>query len=233
MKPSASVAKLLNDAQSNHADAQAIIAQAQAIAGKKEPKAMLQQSQPAGPPPPVGFKAKKDSAMSGGVTAMLNNLIDDTDAMIKEAAKDETDALTGYEGFMKESNELLSEMKEHITNLQMKIAKAEQEKELKEQELADAMAEKKRLRQLDIDLWGTVGCKYLLENFDIRKQERKEEIESLDESLTTIGAGGGDPKVEAIMDPAAEKVPDVAEGHEEELPEMTEPEDEEAEEVPK
>merc|ERR1719428_703964 len=101
MKPSASVAKLLNDAQSNHADAQAIIAQAQAIAGKKEPKAMLQQSQPAGPPPPPGFKAKKDSAMSGGIVAMLSNLIDDVDAMIKEAFKDETSSLEGYEVFMK------------------------------------------------------------------------------------------------------------------------------------
>merc|ERR1719428_1756293 len=153
--------------------------------------------------------------------------------MIKEAAKDETDALTGYEGFMKESNELLSEMKEHITNLQMKIAKAEQEKELKEQELADAMAEKKRLRQLDIDLWGTEGCKYLLENFDIRKQERKEEIESLDESLTTIGAGGGDPKVEAIMDPKAERVPDSPPEVEEALTEPEEEEEEEDEDVPK
>merc|ERR1719161_3070248 len=119
-------------------------------------------------------------------------------------------------------------MKEHITSLQMKIAKAEEEKELKEQELKDAETEKRILRQQDIDLWGVEGCKYLLENFDLRKQERKEEIESLDESLTTIGAGGGDPKVAAIMDPKAEKVPDVAEGHD--LPELTEPEDEEEEE---
>lgn len=228
MKPSASAAKLLKEAQSTHADAQAIIAQAKAIAGKKTPKAMLQQSQPAGPPPPPGFKAKKDSAMSGGITVMLTNMLDDIDAMIEEAVKDEADALTAYEGFMKESNEVLAQMKEHITSLQEEIAKAEQEKELKEQELKDALDEKKILRQQDIDLWGVEGCKYLLENYDIRKKERKEEIDSLDESLTTIGAGGGDPKVEAIMDPKAEKVPDVAE--EFDLPEMTEPEDEEEEE---
>jgi len=229
-KPSASVAKLLKEAQSTHADAQAIIAQANAVVGKKAPKAMLQQGQPAGPPPPTGFKKKEDSAMSGGIVSMLSSMIDDMDAMITEAVKDETSALKAYEVFMKESNELLTEMKQHVTSLQMQIAKAEQEKELKEQELKDAMAEKARLRQLDIDLWGVEGCKYLLENFDIRKQERKEEIDSLDESLTTIGAGGGDPKVEAIMDPQAEKVPDVAEGHEAELPEMA-PDPEEEEEV--
>merc|ERR1719321_190509 len=143
--------------------------------------------------------------------------------MIEEAAKDETGALEAYEVFMKESNDLLNQLKEHITSLQEEIAKAEQEKELKEQELKDAMDEKARLRQLDIDLWGTEGCKYLLDNFDVRKQERKEEIESLDESLTTIGAGGGDPKVEAIMDPEAERVPSVEEGND--LPEMTEPEE--------
>merc|ERR1719224_227935 len=125
--------------------------------------------------------------------------------MIKEAVKDETASLEAYEVYMKESNELLNQLKEHITNLQMEIAKAEQEKELKEQELKDAMEEKANLRQQDIDLWGVEGCKYLLENYDIRKAERKEEIESLDESLTTIGAGGGDPKVAAIMDPEAER----------------------------
>merc|ERR1719482_1283565 len=205
----------MKEAESSHADAQKIIAQAKEIASKNAPKAMLQQ--PAGPPPPPGFKKKKDSAMSGGVTVMLNNMIDDVDAMIEEAVKDETSALEAYEVFMQESNAMLTEMKNHITSLQEMIAKAEEEKLLKEQELDDADSERKILRQQDIDLWGVEGCKYLLENFDIRKQERKEEIDSLDESLTTIGAGGGDPKVEAIMDPAAEKVPDVAEGHD--LPE--------------
>merc|ERR1719379_1278300 len=205
-----------------------MIAQAKAITGKKAQKAMLQQSLPAGPPPPPGFKAKKDSAMSGGIVAMLSNLIDDVDAMIAEAVKDETASLEAYEVYMKESNDLLNQLKEHITNLQQEIAKAEQEKELKEQELKDAMDEKARLRQLDIDLWGVEGCKYLLENYDLRKEERAEEIKSLDVSITTIGAGGGDPKVAAVMDPAAETVPDVAEGHD--LPEMTEPEDEEEEE---
>merc|ERR1719359_2518983 len=124
--------------------------------------------------------------------------------MIKEAVKDETAALEAYEVFMKESNDMLNEMKEHITSLQEEIAKAEQEKELKEQELKDAMDEKRRLRQLDIDLWGVEGCKYLLDNFDIRKAERKEEIEGLEETISTIGAGGGDPKVAAVMDPQAE-----------------------------
>jgi hypothetical protein len=228
LKPDGSIAKLLNEAQSTHADAQAIIAQAKAIAGKKAQKAMLQENQPAGAPPPPGFKSKKDSAMSGGIVAMLSNLIDDVDAMIAEAVKDETASQEAYEVYMKESNELLNQLKEHITNLQQEIAKAEQEKELKEQELKDAMDEKARLRQLDIDLWGVEGCKYLLENYDIRKQERAEEIKSLDESITTIGAGGGDPKVAAVMDPKAETVPDVDEGMD--LPEMTEPEDEEEEE---
>merc|ERR1719482_2140007 len=97
IKPAGSTAKLLKDAESTHADAQVIIAKAKEIAGIKAPKAMLQQGQPAGPPPPPGFKKKKDSAMSGGVTVMLTNLIDDIDAMIEEAIKGETGALTAYE----------------------------------------------------------------------------------------------------------------------------------------
>jgi len=225
MTPSAGAAKLMKEAESSHADAQKIIAQAKEIASKNAPKAMLQQ--PAGPPPPPGFKKKKDSAMSGGVTVMLNNMIDDVDAMIEEAVKDETSALEAYEVFMQESNAMLTEMKNHITSLQEMIAKAEEEKLLKEQELDDADSERKILRQQDIDLWGVEGCKYLLENFDLRKQERKEEIESLDTSLTTLGAGGGDPKVAAIMDPKAEHVPSVEETPG--LPELEEPEDEEEE----
>merc|ERR1719240_2414378 len=48
--------------------------------------------QPAGPPPPPGFKEYKQSAGAGGVMGMMEQIIRDTEALEAEAIKAETDA---------------------------------------------------------------------------------------------------------------------------------------------
>merc|ERR1719420_1915641 len=48
--------------------------------------------QPAGPPPPPGFKEYKKSSGSGGVMGMLEQIIAETKTMEADAVKAETDA---------------------------------------------------------------------------------------------------------------------------------------------
>merc|ERR1719197_738651 len=60
--------------------------------------------QPAGPPPPPGFKEYKKSSGSGGVMGMLEQIIAETKTMEADAVKAETDAQKAYEAFVKDSN---------------------------------------------------------------------------------------------------------------------------------
>merc|ERR1719428_1741894 len=49
--------------------------------GKKAAAALVQKQEPVGPPPPPGFEAYKKSAASGGVMAMIQQIISDAKAM--------------------------------------------------------------------------------------------------------------------------------------------------------
>merc|ERR1719335_165530 len=49
-------------------------------------------AQPAGPPPPAGFKKYEKNAASGGVMGMMQQIIDDAKATEKDAIKAEEDA---------------------------------------------------------------------------------------------------------------------------------------------
>merc|ERR1719277_1275535 len=70
--------------------------------GKKE--AALAQQEPVGPPPPPGFKEYKKNAQSGGVMAEITQIIEDAEAMEKEAIKFEGDAVASYEAFVMDTN---------------------------------------------------------------------------------------------------------------------------------
>merc|ERR1719456_1688697 len=60
--------------------------------------------EPAGPPPPPGFKAYSNNAQSGGVMAMIQQIIDDAKAMETDALKAEEQAQIAYESFVTETN---------------------------------------------------------------------------------------------------------------------------------
>merc|ERR1719262_802649 len=60
--------------------------------------------QPAGPPPPPGFKQYKKNAASGGVMGMIQQIINDAKAMEAEAIRSEEDSQKAYEDFVKETN---------------------------------------------------------------------------------------------------------------------------------
>merc|ERR1740117_2478790 len=74
----------------------------------KKAKALLQQ-EPAGPPPPAGFKDLKKNAASGGVMGMIQQIINDAKAMEAEAIRAEEDSQKSYEDFVKETNASIEE----------------------------------------------------------------------------------------------------------------------------
>merc|ERR1719436_1086120 len=94
----------------------AALAVLQDFYGKKAKAALLQKQEPVGPPPPPGFEAYKKSAASGGVMAMIQQIISDAKAMEVATIRSEEDAQKAYEDFVKETNASIEAKSKEIIN---------------------------------------------------------------------------------------------------------------------
>merc|ERR1719353_1185013 len=75
-------------------------------------KSFVQKSvrqEPAGPPPPPGFKKYEQSSGAGGVMGMIEQIIADAKTMEADAIKAETDSQKAYEAFVKDTNKSIEE----------------------------------------------------------------------------------------------------------------------------
>jgi hypothetical protein len=192
-----STQELLQEAKASEADADAYIAQAERLA---HPADALLQQEPAGAPPPTGFK-KYEKSSSGGVTVMLQNLIDDADAMVKEAVKDETEQMKGYEKTSADANAATEQSNKDIADRNARIGELEGFTAEENEKLKETLFKIKTLRQTDIDLHGVEGCDYLMKNYAVRHVERQEEIDGLKEANAILGGGDGDTPEAAGAEP--------------------------------
>merc|ERR1711957_480863 len=78
------------------------------------------------PPPMTGFKDYSKNKQSGGVMGMIQRIIDDAKAMENEAIVDEENAQTGYEDFVKESNNSIDAKNSEIVERTEENAKAKE-----------------------------------------------------------------------------------------------------------
>jgi len=156
--------------------------------------AMLQGSQePAGPPPPAGFKEYKNNAQSGGVMSMIEQIIADTQAMEAEAIKAETDSSAAYATLVAETKASIDQKAKEIANKSGTKAKLEGDlvdtKTNKDEvviELEDLASSKAELH---------TACDYVLLNFDIRQKARDEEVEALRQAKAILSGA----KFEAFL----------------------------------
>jgi len=132
--------------------------------------------EPAGPPPPPGFKSYEKQS-SGGVMGMLEQIIADTKTLEAEAIKAESDAQKAYEAFVKDTNASVEEKTRDITNKSDEKAKAEQDKTSAEEAKEAAMNEQQMNKNEEADLHKS--CDFTLKNFDIRQAARDQEVEAL------------------------------------------------------
>jgi len=146
-------------------------------------------SQPAGAPPPAGFKSYQKSGTSGGVMGMMQQIIDDAAAMEAEAIKDEEESTVGYETLVNDTNAAIIEMQKQMANKMENKALAHSDKTQTEIENKNTVTELKELRQANIDLHS--GCDYALKNFDSKNDARDSEISALKESINIFSGGMG------------------------------------------
>eukprot|EP00747_Dinoflagellata_sp_TGD_P157034 gnl/TRDRNA2_/TRDRNA2_177711_c3_seq3.p1 gnl/TRDRNA2_/TRDRNA2_177711_c3~~gnl/TRDRNA2_/TRDRNA2_177711_c3_seq3.p1 ORF type:complete len:717 (+),score=251.89 gnl/TRDRNA2_/TRDRNA2_177711_c3_seq3:97-2151(+) len=133
--------------------------------------------QPAGPPPPSGFKTYEKNAAAAGVTGMIQQIINDAKAMEEEAIKSEEDAQMAYESLVKETNAAIEAKMKDIVNKEEEKAKAEAAKVEREKELESTNKDLEDLANYKAELHES--CDFLLKNFDIRQATRDEEVEGL------------------------------------------------------
>merc|ERR1719451_22512 len=135
-------------------------------------------SSAAPPPPPATWDAyQKKDGKSNGVIALMDMLLKELQDGIVEAENEEKTAQMDYERLMSESQESRATMVESITSKEVAKAdldsKIEATKEKKTSEEAQLTNIKQTLAQLHAD------CDFLMENYDLRKAARSNEIEGL------------------------------------------------------
>jgi len=141
-------------------------------------KALLQLKQePAGPPPPAGFKKYEQSSGSGGVMGMLEQIIGEAKQLEADAIKAEADGQKAYESFVKDSNKSIEEKTRDITNKSGEKATAEADKTAAEESKEAAMNEQQQNMNENADLHK--ACDFTTKNFDIRQEARDQEVEAL------------------------------------------------------
>merc|ERR1719359_1666693 len=128
---------------------------------------------------------------------MIENIMEDTQAMIDEAVEGETQSMTSYEAYVKSQNDATKLRSEGIVEREGEIGKLEQFTQEEKVGLSETINVRREVRQYNIDLYGVEGCQFLLKNYEVRYVEREEEINSLKEAEAILGAGGGDPKMAA------------------------------------
>jgi len=139
--------------------------------------AFLQNGQPAGPPPPAGFKSYENNAGGSGVIGMITEIVNDAKAMETEAIRDEKDAQAAYETFVQETNKSIAANEQSIVSKKDDRAKAEEDKVTAEKDLDSTMVELEQLANYKAELH--TSCDFTLKNFDLRQEARDQEVEAL------------------------------------------------------
>eukprot|EP00928_Gymnodinium_smaydae_P009845 TRINITY_DN13682_c1_g1_i1.p1 TRINITY_DN13682_c1_g1~~TRINITY_DN13682_c1_g1_i1.p1 ORF type:complete len:782 (-),score=272.40 TRINITY_DN13682_c1_g1_i1:93-2438(-) len=143
---------------------------------KKGPgaEALLQRAQQT---PPVQFNKYKANAGSAPVMGLLEQIIGDSSSLEKEAIKDEYTAQADYEKFVKDSNAMIKQLSEAVTEKTKAIASSREEQTTARSSHESAVGELESLAAYEADLHRQ--CDFVLANFDIRQQARLQEMESI------------------------------------------------------
>merc|ERR1740121_843143 len=135
------------------------------IAGTGISFTQLSKDAPA-PPPEVAAAYTAKASESGGVMAMMDLLVQDLDKEMTEAEAEEKNAKSAYESTMSESAEKRTQDSKSLTD------KKEATKEL--------MGTLQYINSLQAE------CNWLLKYFDMRKQARTDEIDSLTKAKAVL-----------------------------------------------
>merc|ERR1719322_917187 len=136
------------------------------------------------PPPEVAAAYKKKSEGSAGVMAMMDLLVQDLDKETTEAEVEEANAKEAYQSVMEDSAakrtkdaKALTDKEAASADLSASLQRSESDKKSDTRELMGTM---KYISSLKAE------CDWLLQYFDVRKQARTDEIDSLQKAKAVL-----------------------------------------------
>lgn len=134
--------------------------------------------------PPVKFNTFKKNAGASPVIGMIQQIVQDSKATEAEAISTEREAQANYEIFVKDSNNLISELADAITQKTKSIASSKTEAEDSKSDHIATVEELELLSQHNAELHGQ--CDFVVSNFDIRQKARLQEIEAIGEAKAIL-----------------------------------------------
>jgi len=137
------------------------------------------------PPPPEAPGAyKKKGEESNGIIAMLDLLIKDLDKELTVAKTEEKDSQSDYETMMKDSSEKRAEDSKSLTQKNGTLADLESSLQTATDDKASTNKELMGTVQYIASLHAE--CDWLLQYFDVRKEARDSEIDSLGKAKAVL-----------------------------------------------
>jgi len=137
------------------------------------------------PPPPETFGPYQKKTDSGnGVIAMIDLLIKDLDKEMQEADVDEKHGQSEYEALMADSASKRAADSKSITDKDSEKASAEEFLQAENEAKDDATTEHMNTMKEIASLHGE--CDWLLKYFEVRKQARADEVESLNNAKAVL-----------------------------------------------
>lgn len=135
------------------------------------------------PPPEANFGGPK-SEESAGVLQMMDNLVLDLDKQMTEATAEEKDAQLDYEEMMADAATKRAEDSKAVTEKESAKADAETDHGATTATRKETAGELSATKQYLVDLHSE--CDWLLENFDLRKTARADEVEALKKAKAVL-----------------------------------------------
>jgi len=127
--------------------------------------------------PPVHFKPMGKSAGASPVMGLVEQIIEDSKALEKEATATEYQAQADYEKLVKDSNTLIKDLEDTVSEKSKESAQAMKDQNQATTDLGMTVDEQESLAAYEADLHGQ--CDFVLKNFDIRQKARLQEMEAI------------------------------------------------------
>jgi len=135
------------------------------------------------PPPEANFGGSKTEE-SAGVLAMMTNLVLDLDKESTQATAEEKDAQSDYEEMMADAAAKRAEDSKAITEKESAKADAETDHDTSTSTRKETAGELTATKQYLADLHSE--CDWLLQNFDLRKTARADEVDALKKAKAVL-----------------------------------------------
>jgi uncharacterized small protein (DUF1192 family) len=138
----------------------------------------------AAPPPPQGFDTYKKNEKSGGVVGMIQEIIDESKQMERDALNAEADSQAAYESFTKNGNASIKALLAAIRDKTEKKATASADFIMSKESLSKTLKELESLNTYK----GTLhqSCDFVMKNFSTRQEKRSAEMEALRNALNIL-----------------------------------------------